>query len=71
MKHIDRRRSTPPNLIKFNILLEDLQSFRKCYPFLRVNFKQLFLFISRGIPAVNEKGERLLLFFGIIDLLQT
>ncbi|CAF4127449.1 unnamed protein product [Rotaria magnacalcarata] len=24
-----------------------------------------------GIPAINEKGERILLFFGIIDILQT
>ncbi|CAF3389825.1 unnamed protein product [Rotaria socialis] len=24
-----------------------------------------------GIPAINEKGERLLLFFGVIDILQT
>ncbi|CAF3692227.1 unnamed protein product, partial [Rotaria sp. Silwood1] len=24
-----------------------------------------------GIPAINEKGERLLLFLGIIDILQT
>jgi hypothetical protein len=25
----------------------------------------------RGIPAINGKGERLLLFLGIIDILQT
>ncbi|CAF5218837.1 unnamed protein product, partial [Rotaria magnacalcarata] len=24
-----------------------------------------------GIPAINEKGEHLLVFFGIIDILQT
>jgi hypothetical protein len=28
-------------------------------------------FHSSGIPAINEKGERLLLFIGIIDILQT
>jgi hypothetical protein len=31
----------------------------------------LFPLHSSGIPAVNEKGERLLLFFAIIDILQT
>jgi hypothetical protein len=31
----------------------------------------IYHLFSRGIPAVNEKGERVLLFFGIIDILQT
>ena len=32
----------------------------------------MFLFISRpgGIPARNSKGERLLLYLGVIDILQ-
>ena len=40
---------------------------------LRINQCSFFVFFSRpgGIPARNHKGERLLLFLGIIDILQS
>lgn len=57
-------------------------TYRKYYPIspLRVTLKYvskliflppIFLFRPGGIPARSEKGERLLLFIGIIDILQS
>ncbi|CAF1257691.1 unnamed protein product [Adineta steineri] len=51
--------------------------FKKPIETLGLGFKEVSTYDTEnskefgGIPAVNEKGERLLLFFGIIDLLQT
>ncbi|CAF0811699.1 unnamed protein product [Adineta ricciae] len=51
--------------------------FKKPIETLGLGFKEISTYDTEnskeygGIPAVNEKGERLLLFFGIIDLLQT
>ncbi|CAF2869149.1 unnamed protein product [Rotaria sp. Silwood2] len=51
--------------------------FRKPIETLCLGFKEISTFDTEnakefgGIPAVNEKGERLLLFFAIIDILQT
>ncbi|CAF0723055.1 unnamed protein product [Rotaria sp. Silwood1] len=51
--------------------------FRKPIETLGLGYKEISTFDTEnakefgGIPAVNEKGERLLLFFGIIDILQT
>ncbi|CAF0818311.1 unnamed protein product [Rotaria sordida] len=51
--------------------------FRKPIETLGLGYKEISTFDTEnakefgGIPAINEKGERLLLFFGIIDILQT
>jgi Phosphatidylinositol-4-phosphate 5-Kinase len=43
-----------------------------CIDFPHNHFTSQFSFISPGgIPARNDKGERLLLFIGIIDILQS
>ena len=40
-------------------------------PFVEMNLLHEDMTICRGISAMNEKGERVLLFIGLIDILQT
>ncbi|CAF1351393.1 unnamed protein product [Rotaria magnacalcarata] len=54
-----------------------LLKFKKPMETLGVDHREMSTFDAEnakkfgGIPAINEKGERILLFFGIIDILQT
>ena len=41
------------------------------YIFVIFSQTNLIIFSTGGIPARNSKGERLLLFIGIIDILQS
>lgn len=57
------------SIIKFILLILSFSLFSPLYSF----FVPLYYHLCRpgGIPARNSKGERLLLFMGIIDILQS
>jgi 1-phosphatidylinositol-4-phosphate 5-kinase len=63
----DKKKEKPKLVLKF----------RKPIETLGLGYKQISTYDTEnakefgGIPAMNEKGERLLLFFAIIDILQT
>lgn len=63
-------RQLPPTLVSVNVwsLTKCLLRYQRG---LSVNYFVFHFFRTGGIPAKNSKGERLLVYIGIIDILQS